>query len=94
MRAARERPASLHRPFSQVTEQRQGRGRKAPEGLDRHRHEGQGGGHLLIHALLGGIPSSGRKPGGARNAPSKGCSRRMDDGNVIHPQRAGTGTRT
>jgi hypothetical protein len=38
-------PASLHGLVGQVPEQRQGRGPKAPEGLDRHRHEGQGGGH-------------------------------------------------
>jgi hypothetical protein len=37
------RPASLHRLGSQAAKQRQGRGSKAPEGLDRHWHEGQGG---------------------------------------------------
>jgi hypothetical protein len=44
------RPASLHRLVSQVAEQRQGP--KASEGLDRHWHEGQGGGHLRIRASL------------------------------------------
>jgi hypothetical protein len=44
------RPASLHRLVIQVPEQRQGRGPKAPEGLERHQHEGQGGGHLPIRA--------------------------------------------
>jgi hypothetical protein len=77
-------PASLHSLVSQVPEQRQGRGLKAPEGLDRHRHEGQGGGHLTIRMPLGGAPSSGRKPGGTRSAHSKGGSRRVDDGNVTH----------
>jgi hypothetical protein len=57
------RPACLHRLVSQVAEQRQGRDPKAPEGLDRHWHEGQEGGHLPIRALLGGVPGSGRKPG-------------------------------
>jgi hypothetical protein len=42
------RPTSLHGLVGQVPEQRQGRGPKGPEGLDRHRHEGQGGGHLPI----------------------------------------------
>jgi hypothetical protein len=36
------RPASLHGLVGQGPEQRQGWGPKAPEGLDRHQHEGQG----------------------------------------------------
>jgi hypothetical protein len=44
------RTTCLHRLVSQVAEQRQGRGPKAPNGLDRHRHEGQGGGYLPIRA--------------------------------------------
>jgi hypothetical protein len=40
----------------------QGRSPKAPEGLDRHRHEGQGGGYLPIRTPLGGVPGSGRIP--------------------------------
>jgi hypothetical protein len=39
------RPVSLDHLVSQVVEECQGRGPKAPEGLDRHRHEGRGGGH-------------------------------------------------
>jgi hypothetical protein len=35
-----------------VPEQRQGRGLKVPEGLDRHWHEGQGGKHLPIRTPL------------------------------------------
>jgi hypothetical protein len=54
------RPASLHRLVSQVPAQCHGP--KAPKGLDRHRHEVQGGGHLPIHAPPGGVPGSGRKP--------------------------------
>jgi hypothetical protein len=42
----------LHSLVGQVPEQRQGRDPKAPEGLDRHRHEGQGGGHPPIRAPL------------------------------------------
>jgi hypothetical protein len=59
-----------------------------PEGLNRHRHEGQGGGHLPIHVPLGRFPGSGRKPGGARSAPNKGRSRWVDDGNVTHHEMA------
>jgi hypothetical protein len=73
MKAARERPG-LHGLVGQVPEQRQGRGPKAPEGLNRHRHEGQGGGQLPIR-MLGGVPGSGRKPGGMRSAHSKEGSR-------------------
>jgi hypothetical protein len=80
------RLASLHGLVGQVPEQRQGRGPKAPTGLDRHRHEGQGGGHLPIRSPLGGVPGSGtppsRKHGGKRSAPSKGGNRRVDDRNV------------
>jgi hypothetical protein len=79
MKTARKRcrPASLHRLVSQVPEQCQGRGPKAPDGLDQHRREGQGGGHLPIRAPLGGVPSSDRKPGAALSAPSKGRSPRV-----------------
>jgi hypothetical protein len=78
------RPGSLHSLVGQVPEQRQGRSLKAPEGLDRLRQEGQGRGHLPIRMPLGGVPGSGRKPGGTRSAHSKGGSRRVDDGNGTH----------
>jgi hypothetical protein len=74
--------ASLHSLVSQAPVQRQGWGPKAPEGLDRHEHEGQGGGYLPMRAPLGGVPGSSRKPGGARSVPSKGRSRQVDDGTV------------
>jgi hypothetical protein len=57
---------------------------KATEGLDRHRHEGQGGGHLPLGTPIGGVTGSSSIPGGARSAPSIGGSRRVDDGNVTH----------
>jgi hypothetical protein len=44
------RPACLNGLVSQVAEQRQGRGPKAPEGPNRHQQEVQGGRHLPIHA--------------------------------------------
>jgi hypothetical protein len=72
------RPASLHCPVGQVPELRQGWGLEAPEGLDRNRHAGQGGGHQPIRTPLGGVPGSGREPGGTRSAPSKVRSRRVD----------------
>jgi hypothetical protein len=56
------RPASLHHLVSQVPKQHQGRGPKAPEGLDRHRHEGQGGGHPL--GVQEDRDEEGRKGGG------------------------------
>jgi hypothetical protein len=77
-------PAGLHSLVGQVPKQRQGRDPKGPEGLNRHRHEGRSGGHLPIRAPLGSVPGSGRKPGGACSTHSKGCSRRVDDGNVTH----------
>jgi hypothetical protein len=40
--------------------------------------------HLPINVPLGGVPGSNQKPGGARNDPSKGGSRRVDDGNITH----------
>jgi hypothetical protein len=49
------RPARLHCLVGQVPEQRQGRGPKAPEGLNRDRHEGQGGGHLPIRTPLAAL---------------------------------------
>jgi hypothetical protein len=82
------RPACLNSAVSQVAVQCQGRGPKAPKRLDRHQHEGQGGGHLPIRAPLGGVPGSGRKLGGARSTPSKGCSCWVDDGNVTHQRAA------
>jgi hypothetical protein len=87
MKAARERPGptSLHWLVSQVPDQRQGP--KAPKGLDRHRHEGQGGGHLPMRAPLSGVPGSGRKPRDARSTPSKG-RRRVDHGDVTHHEPA------
>jgi hypothetical protein len=67
-------PACLHRLVSQVAEQRQGQGPKVPKGLDRHWHEGQGGGHLPIRAPLGGVPGNGRKPGVRAAPPAKGAA--------------------
>jgi hypothetical protein len=82
------RLARLHRLVSQVAEQCQARDPKAPEGLDQHWYEGQGGGHLPIRKPLGGVPGSGRKPGGACSTPSEGCSRRVNDGKVTHHEPA------
>jgi hypothetical protein len=42
-----------------------------------------------MSAPLGGVLGSGRKPGGARCAPSKRCSRQLDDRNVTHHERRG-----
>jgi hypothetical protein len=72
------RPASLLRLVGQVPEQRQGRGPKAPEGLDRHRREGQSGGHLPIRTPLGGVRAAAANPGVGAAPPAKeaavGCN--------------------
>jgi hypothetical protein len=81
---AQTRHTPQTRLVGQVPEQRQGQGAKALEGLDRHRHEGQGGRHLPMSTPLGGVPGGGRKPRGTRSAHSKGGSHRVDDGNVTH----------
>jgi hypothetical protein len=62
------RPASLHGLVGQVPEQRQGWGPKAPEGLDRHRHEGQGGGHRRTRRLEASRAAAANP--GARAAPT------------------------
>jgi hypothetical protein len=71
MKAVRERPGLV----GQVPEQRQGRGPKAPEGLDRHRHEGQGGGHLQKYRVT---ERDGRKspPAGNKTLSSKTYGKR------------------